>query len=133
MFLSIKMETIVDNEVLEKVNSLEDLAAYGLTKCPVTLTSLIIGGKWKPVIIYNVSRGINRFGEMQRAMPGISKKMLTQELRDLERNGILNRKIYAEIPPRVEYSLTEQGKATLPVLQSMVDWGKAYAKTLGLH
>jgi DNA-binding HxlR family transcriptional regulator len=127
------METKAENELVVEKHFPEDLGAYAMTKCPVTLTSLIIGGKWKPVIIYNVSRGINRFGELQRAMPGVSKKMLTQELRDLERNGILNRKIYAEIPPRVEYSLTERGKATLPVLQSMVEWGLDYAKSLGLH
>ncbi|WP_266364085.1 winged helix-turn-helix transcriptional regulator [Tellurirhabdus rosea] len=96
------------------------------TNCPVTLTSEVLGGKWKPVIIYNVSRGVNRFGEMQRAMPGISKKMLTQELRDLERNGILNRKIYAQIPPKVEYSLTDMGKATLPILNAMADWSMKY-------
>ncbi|GAB3317206.1 hypothetical protein GCM10027299_08340 [Larkinella ripae] len=126
------METIIDNEAVDEKDFPEELASFAMTKCPVTLTNLIIGGKWKPVIIHNVSRGINRFGELQRAMPGVSKKMLTQELRDLERNGIMNRKIYAEIPPRVEYSLTERGRATLPVLQSMVVWGLDYAKSLGI-
>ncbi|MFC5411739.1 winged helix-turn-helix transcriptional regulator [Larkinella bovis] len=126
------METNVDNEGLINKDFSEDLAPFMLTKCPVTLTNLIIGGKWKPVIIHNVSRGINRFGELQRAMPGVSKKMLTQELRDLEHNGILNRKIYAEIPPRVEYSLTDWGRATLPILQSMAHFGFAYADKLGL-
>jgi len=95
-------------------------------ECPVTLTSEILGGKWKPVIIYNVARGITRFGALQRAMPGISKKMLTQELRDLEQNGILNRKIFAEIPPRVEYSLTPTGQSTLPILEAMAAWGLSY-------
>jgi DNA-binding HxlR family transcriptional regulator len=127
------METIADNELVEEKHFPGDLAAFALTKCPVTLTNLIIGGKWKPVIIHNVSRGINRFGEMQRAMPGVSKKMLTQELRDLERNGILNRKIFAQIPPRVEYSLTDRGLAALPILQSMAEWGFAYAKNLGFE
>lgn len=131
--LSIYMETLIENEVVNKKHILEDLAAYQVTKCPVTLTSLIIGGKWKPVIIHNVSRGINRFGEMQRAMPGVSKKMLTQELRDLEHNGILNRKIFAQIPPRVEYSLTDLGRATLPILTSMAMWGLEYAKIVGLE
>lgn len=108
---------------MEPVEVDTSLKKFSETRCPVTLTSGIIGGKWKPVIIYNISRGVNRFGEMQRAMPGISKKMLTQELRDLEHNGILNRKIFAEIPPRVEYSLTDRGQETLPILQAMADWG----------
>ncbi|RRB04825.1 winged helix-turn-helix transcriptional regulator [Larkinella rosea] len=127
------METIIDNEAVVKKDFSEDLSPYLVTKCPVTLTNLIIGGKWKPVIIHNVSRGIIRFGEMQRAMPGVSKKMLTQELRDLERNGILNRKIFAQIPPRVEYSLTALGQATLPILYSMAMWGLEYAKQLGVE
>ncbi|GAB3919439.1 winged helix-turn-helix transcriptional regulator [Larkinella terrae] len=127
------METKTDNELVTEKHFPEDLSAYALTKCPVTLTNLIIGGKWKPIIIHNVSLGINRFGELQRAMPGVSKKMLTQELRDLEHNGILNRKIFAEIPPRVEYSLTDWGRATLPILKSMAMWGLDYAKNLGIE
>ncbi len=94
--------------------------------CPVTFTSGIIGGRWKPLIIYMISLGVNRFGEMQRALPEISKTMLTQELRDLEKNDIIARKIFAEIPPRVEYSLTVWGEATLPILQAMAKWGTDY-------
>jgi DNA-binding HxlR family transcriptional regulator len=94
--------------------------------CPVTFTSLMIGGRWKPLIIYMISLGVNRFGEMQRTLPEISKTMLTQELRDLEKNGIINRKIFAEIPPRVEYSLTPWGEAALPIMQAMATWGNDY-------
>jgi DNA-binding HxlR family transcriptional regulator len=94
--------------------------------CPVTLTTEIIGGRWKHLIIFCISSGITRFGEMQRTLPHISKKMLTQELRDLEKNGIINRKIFAEIPPRVEYSLTDWGMATLPILNAMAAWGMQY-------
>jgi len=96
--------------------------------CPVTFTCNVIGGRWKPLIIYMISLGITRFGEMQRTLPEISKTMLTQELRDLEKNGIIDRKIFAEIPPRVEYSLTEWGKATLPIMQAMAKWGTDYRK-----
>ncbi|MCU0446427.1 MAG: helix-turn-helix transcriptional regulator [Microscillaceae bacterium] len=94
--------------------------------CPVTFTTHLIGGRWKPLIIFMISLGINRFGEMQRALPEISKTMLTQELRDLEKNSIIDREIFAEIPPRVEYSLTAWGKATLPILQAMAEWGQNY-------
>ncbi|KOY87997.1 hypothetical protein AD998_00700 [bacterium 336/3] len=94
--------------------------------CPVTYTTSIIGGRWKPIIIYLISEGICRFGDMQRSMPLITKTMLTQELRDLERNGIIHRQVFAEIPPRVEYSLTDWGKKTLPVLQAMAVWGNEF-------
>lgn len=94
--------------------------------CPVTFATGLIGGRWKPIIIYLISQGICRFGEMQRSMPLISKTMLTQELRDLEKNGIIHREVFAEIPPRVEYSLTEWGNNALPILQSMAAWGNHY-------
>lgn len=94
--------------------------------CPVTFTTSLIGGRWKPLIIFVISQGVNRFGEMQRTLPEISKTMLTQELRDLEKNGIIDRKIFAEIPPRVEYSLTEMGKAALPIMEAMAVWGSNY-------
>ena len=82
-----------------------------------------IGGKWKPLIIYLIRKDCNRFGMLQRAVPEISKQMLTQQLRELEEDGILERKIYAEIPPRVEYYLTEHGKTLLPIIDAMSAWG----------
>ncbi|MCI4666756.1 MAG: helix-turn-helix transcriptional regulator [Bacteroidia bacterium] len=94
-------------------------------KCPVTFTLSKIGGKWKPIILYLITKGVDRFGIMQRGIDGISKQMLTKQLRELEADGILNRKIYAEVPPRVEYSLTEVGKSLLPVIESMKRWGEA--------
>ena len=83
----------------------------------------IIGGKWKTVIIYLISIQINRFGKLQRSCEGISKQMLTKQLRELEKDGIINRKIYAEIPPRVEYSITPKGETLFPILESMEKWG----------
>jgi DNA-binding HxlR family transcriptional regulator len=91
--------------------------------CPVTKCMQIIGGKWKTIIIYLISIEINRFGQLQRSCEGISKQMLTKQLRELEKDGIINRKIYAEIPPRVEYSITPKGETLFPILESMEKWG----------
>ena len=92
--------------------------------CPVTHCMSVIGGKWKTIIIYLVSLGINRFGKMQRNCEGISKQMLTNQLRELEKDGILERKIYAEIPPRVEYFITAKGESLFPIIESMKTWGE---------
>ena len=93
-------------------------------KCPVRTTMNIIGGKWKPIILYYVCNlGVCRFGELQRYIPHISKKMLTQQLRELERDGIIHRKVFPHVPPRVDYSLTKTGKTLKPILYSMADWG----------
>ena len=93
--------------------------------CPVTRCLSVIGGKWKPVILFCVANGVNRFGAMQRAIPNVTKQMLTQQLRELEADGALHREVFAEVPPRVEYSLTPKGQSLLPVIQSMRDWGEA--------
>ena len=100
--------------------------------CPVRATMDIIGGKWKPVILYYInSEGVCRFGELQRYIPHITKKMLTQQLRELERDGIVTRKIYPQVPPRVDYSLTTAGKTLEPILQLMADWGAAHRARQG--
>jgi DNA-binding HxlR family transcriptional regulator len=96
-------------------------------KCPVTATIAIIGGKWKPIILYLISHEINRFGEMHGMICGISKKMLTGQLRELEKDGIIERKIFAETPPRVEYYITEKGLTLRPIILSMREWGLKYA------
>jgi DNA-binding HxlR family transcriptional regulator len=94
--------------------------------CPVTATMAVIGGKWKILILYLIHSDINRFGKMGMVLRDISKQMLTTQLRELENDGIIERKIYPEIPPRVEYSMTEKGKALLPVIESMKVWGNHY-------
>jgi DNA-binding HxlR family transcriptional regulator len=95
--------------------------------CPVRLTMDIIGGKWKPMILYYIKNlGVCRFGELQRYIPHITKKMLTQQLRELEKDGIVHRKVYQQVPPRVDYSLTESGETLEPLLQAMADWGVAH-------
>ncbi len=93
--------------------------------CPVTQCLSMIGGKWKPVILFMVMNGVNRFGAMQRAAPGCTKQMLTKQLREMEADGLLHREIFAEIPPRVEYSLTAKGQSLLPVVDAMKTWGDA--------
>ena len=95
--------------------------------CPVSATIAVIGGKWKPVILYLISHEINRFGEMHGMICGISKKMLTDQLRELERDGIIERKVFAEMPPRVEYYMTDKGRTLRPIILSMREWGLKHA------
>ena len=99
---------------------------WNVTNCPVTATMGVIGGKWKILIIFLISTNINRFGKMGMMLKDISKQMLTTQLRELENDGIVERKIYAEIPPRVEYFLTDKGKSLLPIIQQMKIWGDAF-------
>ena len=94
--------------------------------CPITYSMLMIGGKWRPIILMRIVEGINRFGILERSIDKISKNMLTRELRDLEKNEILNRKIFAEIPPRVEYSLTKKGDSLMPIFNHLNDWALKY-------
>ena len=93
--------------------------------CPVTHCLSLIGGKWKPVILFCIAGGVDRFGAMQRAIPAVTKQMLTQQLRELEKDGLINRKVFAVVPPRVEYSLTERGRSILLVVRAMSEWGMA--------
>jgi DNA-binding HxlR family transcriptional regulator len=93
--------------------------------CPVTKSMNVIGGKWKPIIIFLLINKINRFGEMQKSVVDISKQMLTKELRELEKDGIINRKVYPVVPPKVEYSLSEKGKKVLPVIKALVKFSES--------
>jgi len=86
----------------------------------------LIGDKWTPIIVYILGQGTKRYGEMQRHLPGVSKKMLTQTLRAFERNGLLKRKVYAEVPPRVDYDLTVLGRAFLEPVTSLCAWAQAH-------
>lgn len=99
--------------------------------CPVKLTASIIGGKWKPALLYYLEGHTRRFCELQRLIPGLTKKMLTQHLRELERDGIIRRKVYAEVPPRVEYSLTRHGESLKPILKLMSAWGTRHRARYG--
>ncbi|HYA87086.1 MAG TPA: helix-turn-helix domain-containing protein [Nitrospirota bacterium] len=97
-----------------------------LPNCPVEQTIALLGSKWKLLILRELFKGTKRFGELSRGVPGISQKMLTQQLRQLEEDNLIQRKVYAEVPPRVEYSLTEIGKSLSPILDAMHKWGAKY-------
>ena len=94
--------------------------------CPIEATLGMIGGKWKALILDQLTDGRLRFGELQRRMPKITPKMLTQQLRELEDDGLVERHVYPVVPPRVEYELTAFGKTVLPILTAMCDWGRMY-------
>lgn len=94
--------------------------------CPVEITLALLGNKWKVLILRELFAGTKRFGELSRGVPGISQKMLTQQLRQMEQDNLVQRKIYAEVPPRVEYSLTEIGRSLSPILDAMHKWGTKY-------
>ncbi|HEX2966938.1 MAG TPA: helix-turn-helix domain-containing protein [Syntrophorhabdaceae bacterium] len=96
------------------------------TYCPVEVTLDLIGNKWKFLILRELFTGKRRFGELYKAIAGITQKMLTQQLREMEKDGIVNRRLFAEVPPRVEYSLTRSGRSLRPVLNAMQHWGTRY-------
>lgn len=100
-------------------------------ECSVQSTADVIGGKWKPLILYHLERGTRRFSELQRLIPQTTKKMLTKHLRELERDEIIHRKVFAQVPPRVEYSLTKHGQSLRPILRLMSAWGKRHRAQYG--
>ena len=99
--------------------------------CPVETTLLLIGDKWKVMILRDLMTGTKRFGALRKSIPAISQKMLTQQLRAMEADGLVHREVYAEVPPRVEYSLTETGASLRPVLDAMSVWGRQYQRDQG--
>ncbi|MBI5379006.1 MAG: helix-turn-helix transcriptional regulator [Nitrospirae bacterium] len=94
--------------------------------CPVENTLKVIGGRWKVLILRELLKGTRRFGELQRELNGITQKMLTQQLRGMERDVVLHREVYPQIPPKVEYSLTPFGKSLKPILDAMHEWGRKH-------
>ena len=98
--------------------------------CEVATTLEVIGGRWKAVILFHLMDGTKRFGELRRKLPGVTQRMMTLQLRELQRDGVVNRVVYAEVPPKVEYSLTEFGRSLIPVLIAMRDWGRSQRATL---
>ncbi len=97
-----------------------------LPACPVETTLTLIGDKWKVLILRDLMPGTKRFGELKKSVGNVSQKVLTSQLRDMEDKGLITRKVYAEVPPRVEYSLTELGRSLKPILDAMWDWGEGY-------
>ncbi|ART74898.1 winged helix-turn-helix transcriptional regulator [Sutcliffiella horikoshii] len=102
--------------------------------CEKELTLSVIGGKWKMLILWHLGKeGTKRFGELKALMPGITQRMLVNQLRELEEDLIVKRVVYPVVPPKVEYSLTEQGRSLMPILDAMYNWGKDYMETVGLN
>jgi len=97
-----------------------------LPLCPVEMTLTLIGDKWKVLILRDLLTGTKRFGELRKSLTGISQKVLTQHLRSMEENGLVHREVFAEVPPRVEYSLTEVGHSLKTILDVMWQWGEEY-------
>ena len=102
-----------------------------LPACPVETTLLLIGDKWKVLILRDLMPGTKRFGELKKSIGSVSQKVLTAQLRDMEESELVSRKVYAEVPPRVEYSLTDLGKSLKPILDAMRDWGEGYKASVG--
>lgn len=94
-----------------------------MSGCPVEATLSVIGGKWKVVILWRLVSGTKRFNELQRSISNITRKMLTEQLRDMEKDNLIVRTVYPEVPPKVEYSLSNYGRTFIPVMQAMAQWG----------
>ena len=103
------------------MNEIKELPA-----CPVESTLSLIGDKWKVLILRDLITGTKRFGELKKSIGTVSQKVLTAQLRNMEENGLVHREVYAEVPPRVEYSLTELGQSLKPILDAMQNWGEEY-------
>ena len=103
---------------------------YELPACPVEATLELIGGKWKGIILYYLLDGRLRFSELKRRIGCVTQRMLTKQLRELESSGLVNRIVYAEVPPKVEYELTEEGKSLRPIINSLKKWGESHALKL---
>ena len=95
-------------------------------QCPARLAQDLIAGKWKLDILWHLHRGTCRFGELQKRLPAVTRGVLTQQLRELERHGLVYREVYKEVPPKVEYSLTDIGRSFMPIFKALGEWGKSY-------
>ena len=116
-----KQQQPVDSPVVTDLSSAQMLPA-----CPVETTLLLIGSKWKVLILRDLAEGTRRFGELRRSVTGISQKVLTNALREMEADGLVTRTVYPEVPPRVEYDLTPLGQSLAPVLAALRAWGEDY-------
>ena len=110
---------------MENISTAEKLPA-----CPVETTLTLISDKWKVLIIRDLLLGTKRFGELKKSIGHVSQKVLTAQLRQMEQSGLVNRKVYAEVPPKVEYSLTDVGYSLKPILDAMWTWGEEYQKKI---
>ena len=112
------------------INSIKQTAGPTFGACPVENALKLISGKWKPVVLFQLSKGTHRFGELERSISGITQRILILQLRELERDGMVTRKVYTEVPPKVEYSLTKAAATMGPILATFGDWFEAHAAEL---
>lgn len=114
---------------MENNQNAENLMVYREKEynCPIDITLAVVGGKWKASILWHLSQETMRFSELQRQFSDTTRKMLTQQLRELEADGLVHREVYHQVPPKVEYSLTDKGSSIYPILEMMCDWGREYA------
>ena len=115
---------------MEDIKTIEATPAKDLPACPVETTLSLIGDKWKVLILRDLMDGTKRFGELKNSIGHVTQKVLTAQLRDMEAKGLLTRRVYAEVPPRVEYTLTPTGYSLRPILDSMVAWGTGYQQQM---
>ncbi|KZN30576.1 hypothetical protein N480_06350 [Pseudoalteromonas luteoviolacea S2607] len=117
------------------MNKIKGLEKEGISKssegCPMASVMNVIGGKWKIIILYHLRDSILRFGELKKRIPNITQKMLTQQLRELERDGLVKRTVYPEVPPRVEYQSTYLSDELRPIIDMLCDWGEKQKEMLG--
>jgi DNA-binding HxlR family transcriptional regulator len=99
-------------------------------RCAVEATLGVIGGRWKAAVLFQLSSGTQRFGQLRKLLPNITQRMLTLQLRELEKDGLVRRTVYAEVPPRVEYELTAWGESLRPIIDAMGEWGQRYRRRL---
>ena len=125
MSVTLKLNVTIKKDVIEGDHM---LTKEELPECPIATTVSLIGSKWKLLIIRNLLERPWRFNELKKNLEGISQKVLTNSLRSMENDGLIIRTVYPEVPPRVEYSLSELGLTLKPILDSMVEWGNAYKK-----
>jgi DNA-binding HxlR family transcriptional regulator len=123
-----KIETSQAIDNAEKNLQQDDCDVLDTERCPVATAIDVIGGKWTIIILYHLRGKTMRFGELKKSIPKITQKMLTQQLRELEANKLVTRKVYAEVPPRVEYSPSELADKLTPALDMLCDWGAEYRK-----
>lgn len=112
----------------DEENPVQSVCSAEKSSCLVEATLKVISGRWKVLILQELCCGVKRFGELKRALHPITEKMLAQQLREMEKDGIVHRQIYLQAPPRVDYSLTPLGKSLQPILQAMHDWGAMYTQ-----
>ena len=126
MILLLFLLTYIDFYII--IKSLKGAICYEkrITSCPVEVTLGLINDKWKVLIVRDLLTGTKRFGELKKSVTGITQKVLTNNLKQMEKDELLKRKAYPEVPPRVEYTLTETGLSLKPILDSMVEWGNQY-------